>query len=411
MEMERKIKIPEHLNKDKSGVLKVGETTVKNLDLKKTRPSIFIGSATESYTIAKKIASFFDKDKFEVDPWKMDIFGQKDKEGNSLSNAEQLKNFTDIYDYAIFVFTPDDRLVSQTRKDLNDGSLIEAHSVRHNVVFEFGIFLGRIGAERSFILYEDIISDFINFFFTDLAENIQDNDDASESRFKIESHSYKGNYLKYIESGKDIDAFDSEDLEKKVNLIENKIKGLEEEISISFLPSTSLAKGYANNFLNRVLDRVAELKGIYIPENKDWSDDKPIPLDAILKKKKTIEFNVVIPDSLAMTLYKDFKDIFKDSFFAYGAISTKGGRPLTVYCSKKSMDATSNKLVIYDIPSTMNSSIEAIKMTTNHEDIIELLSEKERRNFDKVLGIVLDGKPYYKIISWDEFKDETGLRL
>ena len=29
--MQKKVKIPDHLNKDKSGTLKKGETTVKNL--------------------------------------------------------------------------------------------------------------------------------------------------------------------------------------------------------------------------------------------------------------------------------------------------------------------------------------------------------------------------------------------
>ena len=342
----------------------------------------------------------------------MNIFGQKDDDGDSLSNAEQLKNFTDIYDYAIFIFTPDDRLVSQTREDLEDGSLIEARSVRHNVVFEFGLFLGRIGAARSFILYEDSINDFIKFFFTDLAENIDNNaHDKFGGRFKIESHSYKGDYLKYLKTGNDKDAYDSEDLKLKVDLITEKVTGLESEVNISFLPSTSLAKGYTNNFLNRVLDRIAELKGLFTPEEKTWQQDNPIPLDAILKKKEVIEFRIVIPDSLAMTKYEDFRTVFENMFFVHGAISTDGGRPLTVYCSKPSLEDFSNKLVIYDIPSTMNSSIEAINMTTNHKDIIELLSEKERRNFDKVLGIILKGKPYYKVISWEEFKDETGLKL
>ena len=410
--MKKKIKIPEHLNRHKSGVLREGETTVKNLDIKKNRPSIFIGSATESYEIAKKVKSFFDEKIFEVDTWKMNIFGQKDSDGNSLSNAEQLKNFTDIYDYAIFIFTPTDRLVSRTREDLEGGNLIEARSVRHNVVFEFGLFLGRIGAERSFILYEDSIADFINFFFTDLAENLNDNSyDNSERRFKIQSNSYKGNYSEYLKSGKDIDAFDSTDLKLKVQLIEDKVKGLENEIGISFLPSTSLAKGYTNNFLARVLDRIAELKGAFTSEVEKRQDDRPIPLDDILKKKDFIEFKIVIPDSLAMTKYDDFKDLFTNPFFVYGAISTDGGRPLTVYCSKQSIEASSKKLIIYDIPSTMNSSIEAINLTTTHKDIIELLSEKERRNFDKVLSIILKGKPYYEIISWEKFKDETGLNL
>ena len=118
--------------------------------------------------MAEKIQSYFNRDLLEVDTWKMDIFGQKDDEGNRLTNAEQLKNFTDIYDFAIFLFTPDDKLISQTRSDLK-GNRIDAYATRHNVVFEFGLFLGRIGAERSYILYDDDIADFIEYFFTDLA--------------------------------------------------------------------------------------------------------------------------------------------------------------------------------------------------------------------------------------------------
>lgn len=411
--MEKNIHIPEHLNKDKSGVLKDGETTVKNLELKKTRPSIFIGSATESHTIAKKVALLFDKDKYEVDTWKMNIFGQKDSEGKSLSNAEQLKNFTDIYDYAIFIFTPDDELVSQTRKDLNNDTHIRALSVRHNVVFEFGLFLGRIGAERSFILYEDDIKDFIQFFFTDLAENMGENSlDNSKGRFKIESHSYRGKYLKYLKSGNEKEAFDVKDLKQKVQLIQNKIDSHEENVTISFLPSTSLAKGYVNNFLNRVINRIAALKGLPIDEEDiREKEDTAIPLDAIIKEKQGVELKIVIPDSLAMTKYDDFKDVFKNSYFIFGAISTDGGRPLTLYCAKESLQPSSKKVVIYDIPSTMNSSIEAIQMTTKHKDIIELLSEKERRNFDKVLGKILGKRPFYQIITWEKFKLETGLNI
>lgn len=410
--MKKKIHIPEHLNQDASGNLKDGETTVKNLDHKKNRPSIFIGSATESHSIAKKAASFFDKEKFEVDTWKMNIFGQKDEDGNSLSNAEQLKNFTDIYDYAIFVFTPDDKLVSQTRKDLEDDTYINAYSVRHNVVFEFGLFLGRIGAERSFILYEDDIKNFIDFFFTDLAENLDDTSmHDSKKRFKIESYSYKGKYREYLKSGDEGEAFNEKDLKKKVKLIQQKIESLEEEVTISFLPSTSLAKGYTNNFLNRVIGRIAEIKGLVKKSKKEWKEDEAILLDSIIKEKESVEIKVVIPDSLAMTRYNDFKEVFKNEFFVYGAISTDGGRPLTLYCSKQSLDSSSKKLVIYDIPSTMNSCIEAIHMTTEHKDIIELLSEKERRNFDKVLNKILDGKPFYEIISWEKFKTETGLKI
>lgn len=256
--MERKVNIDSDFFDGQNGELKSNEQTVKNLEIKKIRPSIFIGSSTESHFLAEKIQSYFNRDLLEVDTWKMDIFGQKDDEGNRLTNAEQLKNFTDIYDFAIFLFTPDDKLISQTRSDLK-GNRIDAYATRHNVVFEFGLFLGRIGAERSYILYDDDIADFIEYFFTDLAENLSNKHNVININkvlskdFKIEAISYKGKYLEYIENKDRKYALDEDDLRNKILQLEERIILQEKKISLGFLPSTSLAKGYYNNFIKQIL--------------------------------------------------------------------------------------------------------------------------------------------------------------
>jgi len=128
--------------------------TVKNLDLKKKgKPNIFIGSSTESLHIAEQVKALFEEEFFEVDIWDEGVFGKEDEEGDSsgLSNAEQLKNFTDIYDYAIFIFVPEDEIVSKTRVT-DQGDSLSDRSTRHNVVFEFGLFLGKIGAKKTYIL-------------------------------------------------------------------------------------------------------------------------------------------------------------------------------------------------------------------------------------------------------------------
>lgn len=430
MKMEDKIIIFDKFKGEPSGELRKGETTVRNLEDKKNRPSVFIGSATESHPIAKKIQSFFDSKRYDVDTWKMNIFGQKDSDGDSLSNAEQLKNFTDIYDFAIFIFTPDDKLISQTRINREKGAMAEAYSTRHNVVFEFGLFLGRLGAERSFILYDDDVQDFVDYFFTDLKDDFSyDTGKKKKTRFKIESHSYKGRYLEYLKSGGEVPAFDEKDLQEKVIMIQNKIEETNEEISIGFLPSTSLAKGFYNNFLKRVIESVSL---IHSPENsqqnipetilKQTQEDKGIKeIVESLRKKKKIHIKIVVPDSLAMTRYDDFQDIFENPFFKKGSIPIEKGRPKTVYYQKSSISDSSKEFFIYDIPSTMNSSIEAINMTTEHKDIKELLSEKERRNFIKVMNSLFEVAKeeeatkrimeFVSIISWDEFREETQLEI
>ncbi len=425
---KKNVKIDKAFIDAPSGVLKSHETTVKNLDLKKAKPSVFIGSATESHVVAKKIQSLFDPAVFEVDTWKMDIFGQKDSDGDALTNAEQLKNFTDIYDYAIFVFTPDDKLISQTRTDLDSGEELKAYATRHNVVFEFGLFLGRLGAEKSFILYDDDVREFIDYFFTDLKENLDDQLPTGRKarRFSIEAHSYRGRFLEHVKSKGEIAAFDEEDLARTVAKLSERMLQRTQEVSLGFLPSTSLAKGYYKNFMGRIL---ASLHAIHFPETDGHeslesfrklaqNDPGVKAMLNILSAKSITEVRIVIPDDLVMAQYEDFKPILSLPEFDTGPIPISGERPKTVYYLKKSV-GDAGPFVIYDIPTTMNSSIEAIHMTTEHKDIRELLSEKERRNFLKaILHIIQEAssqpgkerlRELVKLISWEEFIRETGI--
>lgn len=413
-----------------SGVLKPHETTVKNLEHKKSKPSVFIGSATESHVVAKKIQSLFDPAVFEVDTWKMDIFGQKDADGDALTNAEQLKNFTDIYDYAIFVFTPDDELISQTRTELESGEPLKAYATRHNVVFEFGLFLGRLGAEKSFILYDDDVREFIDYFFTDLKENFDDQHPTGRKarRFSIEAHSYRGRFLEHVKSKGEVAAFDDEDLARTITDLSQRMLQRNQEVSLGFLPSTSLAKGYFKNFLGRVLQSLHHIHFPDMDEHKTLHSFQTLAqkdpgvkkIMDILSAKSMTEIRIVIPDDLIMAQYEDFKPILSRPEFDTGSIPLIDERPKTIYYFKESV-TKNGPFVIYDIPTTMNSSIEAINMTTEHKDIRELLSEKERRNFVKAIQHIIHDaasvpgkekiKDLVKLISWEEFIAETKLVL
>jgi|GEM_PF-2088036 len=97
---------------------------------------IFIGSSTQSLPVAHNVQlNLFKWSDPEV--WDQGIFQL------SAGNLENLLSVLDIFDFGVFVFTPSDILVTE-------GGTTAA--VRDNVLFELGLFIGRLGRERSFIV-------------------------------------------------------------------------------------------------------------------------------------------------------------------------------------------------------------------------------------------------------------------
>ena len=108
------------------------------------KPKIFIGSTKENLEIAYAIQSVL-SDVAYVIPWNQGIF--------ELSNStlDNLLNALNEFNYAIFVFNPND--ISVIRD-------IQKNTVRDNVIFELGLFLGKLGKERVFYLIPSDIKDF-----------------------------------------------------------------------------------------------------------------------------------------------------------------------------------------------------------------------------------------------------------
>lgn len=101
------------------------------------RPAVFIGSSSEGLDVAREIAIHL-QDDADVTVWKDGIFTL----GSSF--LEALINSLDRFDFAIVVMTPDDLTISRE---------VEQFSARDNVVFELGLFMGRLGRSRTFIVY------------------------------------------------------------------------------------------------------------------------------------------------------------------------------------------------------------------------------------------------------------------
>ena len=103
-----------------------------------TKPSLFIGSSSEGLEFARAVRSLLAPDA-EVTVWKEGFFGL------GSTYIETLMNSLPRFDFAVLVFTPDDLVNSRE---------VEAFGARDNVIFELGLFMGRLGRERTFILHE-----------------------------------------------------------------------------------------------------------------------------------------------------------------------------------------------------------------------------------------------------------------
>ena len=102
------------------------------------RPSVFVGSSTEGLNIAKAVQVLLDLS-CEVTIWSQGVFGL------SHGTLESLVNSVDDFDFAIIVLTPDDLIISR--------DAIQPTG-RDNVLFELGLFMGALGRERTFIIYD-----------------------------------------------------------------------------------------------------------------------------------------------------------------------------------------------------------------------------------------------------------------
>lgn len=103
-----------------------------------TRPAVFIGSSSEGLPFARAVRQQLDQDA-EVTMWNEGFFTL----GNTF--IETLVNSLGTFDFAILVLTGDDLIHSRNDERLGP---------RDNVIFELGLFMGRLGRSRTIALVE-----------------------------------------------------------------------------------------------------------------------------------------------------------------------------------------------------------------------------------------------------------------
>lgn len=106
------------------------------------KAKIFIGSSYEGLDIANNIKLNLSKSSkdVEVTVWNEGVFQ------TGYSFLESLLEAVDKFDFAIIVLTGD---------DLSTSRGVEEFSPRDNTLFELGLFMGRLGRDRTFFIYKD----------------------------------------------------------------------------------------------------------------------------------------------------------------------------------------------------------------------------------------------------------------
>ena len=101
-----------------------------------SKPLLFIGSSTEGLDFARAVRALLEEDA-EVTLWNEGLFAL------GATFIESLVEALPRFDFAVLVLTPDEPLLS--RSD-------QVFSPRDNVIFELGLFMGRLGRERTFVV-------------------------------------------------------------------------------------------------------------------------------------------------------------------------------------------------------------------------------------------------------------------
>jgi len=104
-----------------------------------SKPSVFVGSSSEGVEFARAVRWHLQNDA-EITLWNDGFF----RPGATF--IDTLVNSLPRFDFAILVFKGDDLTTSHG---------VETFSPRDNVIFELGLFMGRLGRSRTFIVYEE----------------------------------------------------------------------------------------------------------------------------------------------------------------------------------------------------------------------------------------------------------------
>jgi hypothetical protein len=293
------------------------------------KKKIFIGSSSEELSIAEKVRDQLQPN-FDVTIWNEKVWDTSVFKINQNFLADLLKASLQ-FDFGILIGTTDDKVIFRGE---------EVMQPRDNVIFELGLFTGRLGTSKcAFLIEKDVklLSDF------------------------------KGLTLAYFDK-------------TSTTSLENAVKGIEEmffasvDDEINFFPSSTLASVYFTNLINPICRYIIENGGFTINDN-------------LYKKCK---INVIVPDKINDDVNVQFERM--KSKITTETVSFKyAGRPRTIIIDAQIKDETVEFLEFPTIIAGINHSISNLlphdfnKQSPDYSSILE----RELRRFITTLKKLL----------------------
>jgi len=293
------------------------------------KKKIFIGSSSEELSLAEKVRDQL-LPNYDVTIWNEKVWDTSVFKINQNFLADLLKASLQ-FDFGILIGTTDDKVIF--RGD-------EVMQPRDNVIFELGLFTGRLGTSKcAFLIEKDVklLSDF------------------------------KGLTLAYF----DKTSSDS---------LENAVKGIEEmffasaDDEINFFPSATLASVYFANLISPICRYIIENGGFIIK-------------DTLYKKCKV---NVIVPDKINDDVNLQFEKL-KSNITTETVSFNYAGRPRSIIIDAQIKNETVEFLEFPTIIAGINHSISNLlphdfnKQSPDYSSILE----RELRRFITTLKKLL----------------------
>ena len=303
------------------------------------KPRIFIGSSSEGLSVAQRVKDYFSED-YDCYLWTDDVFK------NNQSFLETLMKSASLFDFGFMIFSGDDILVSREAK---------FDSPRDNVLFEYGLFLGRVGLDRAYII--------------------------SEKDAKVPTDMLGISHVIYeVEEDGSGKKTATESLEKSLASLKCEIDENLNLGHLGLLPSTAIAISYFEGFVKLVANWIVE------------QDPDIIIADRSYKEAK---LKIVLPKTLDSDIKNMVSLYYRKHQLTEAEIYTKHrGYPVHFVASDNS-----DCLEIFDMPTILTGVKKAIEMyfRTGHvgkKAEQKLAEEMEINNFQRVLQLLIDEDAY-----------------
>ncbi len=295
------------------------------------KPRIFIGSSSEGKPTAAIINNLLSSvaDCF--------IWDEPGFFENNKSSFESLSENSTLFDFAILIATDDDIQLKRNTVEV---------IARDNVIFEFGLYIGRLGRNRCFLVKDKEV-------------------DLPSDLFGITLQVYK---TKPTDRGKT--------LEEVCNGIKEIILEQWNLFELRFVPSTGLALGYFQNFL-------APISRELMQSAKRKVGDREF---------KNFKLHVMLPDELP--------DNFHDQVVAYLAGKKLEQMVVETVTRKYNFyldygQSENEILELYDLPTILSALKKTIELAVPSSHIGEskkerILKQKEMNNFKRTLDYLVN---------------------